>query len=125
MGGGRATAARPIGYTHAPRALRYQSTGADTPRPRDEISMSSKTRYTTAAGLSTETLDKAVANLLQEGFQLYGNPYAATRGDLVIFCQALVGEDAESMSEQLEHAQATERSTQLLPADLPAAKLVT
>jgi hypothetical protein len=95
---------------------------AHTLRPADEIRMSSKTRYTTATGLSPEALDKAVANLLQEGFQLYGNPYSATRDDAVIFCQALVGEDAESMSEQLERAQSSERTTKLLPEDIPAGK---
>jgi hypothetical protein len=84
--------------------------------------MATKTRYTTASGLSPETLDKAVANLLQEGFQLYGDPYAVTRGDVVIFCQALVGEDAESMSEQLERAQSAERPA-ILPVEIPAASV--
>ena len=82
--------------------------------------MATRMRYTTAAGLSTEALDKEVENLLQEGFRLYGDPYAATRGEGVIFCQALIAEDAETMAEQIEHAQSAERPTSVLPVEVPA-----
>ena len=80
--------------------------------------MATKTRYTTAAGISTEALDKSVARLLGEGFRLYGDPYAANQADGVIFCQALIGEDSESMGEQLQRAQAAERPTSVLPVEL-------
>jgi Domain of unknown function (DUF1737) len=85
--------------------------------------MSNKTRYTTAAGLSTEALDREVETRLKEGFRLFGDPYASRRGDGVIFCQALVGEDAESMAEQIQRAQSAERPTSVLPVEIPAAGL--
>ena len=80
--------------------------------------MATKTRYTTAAGISPEALDKSVGRLLGEGFRLYGDPYAASRADEVFFCQALIGEDSESMGEQLQRAQAVERPTSVLPVEL-------
>ena len=80
-------------------------------RRRPHLCMATKTRYTTAAAVSPEALDREVSNLLQEGFRLYGNPYAATRGDGPVFCQALTAEEGETMAEQIERAQSAERPT--------------
>jgi len=49
------------------------------------------TKYKTIVGSTTAELDRAVSELLQEGYTLYGNPYA--NGDEVngfVLCQALV-----------------------------------
>jgi hypothetical protein len=81
--------------------------------------MATRTHYTPAAGPSTEALDKEVENLLQEGFRLYGDPYTATLADGVIYCQALIADEAETMAEQIEHAQAAERPTSVLPVEIP------
>lgn len=49
------------------------------------------TKYKTIVGATTVELDRAVNELLQEGYTLYGNPY--TNGDAAngyVLCQALV-----------------------------------
>jgi hypothetical protein len=49
------------------------------------------TKYKTIVGATTLELDRAVNELLQEGYALYGNPY--TNGDAVnglVLCQAMV-----------------------------------
>ena len=51
--------------------------------------------YTTATGKSSGELDRNVRTLLNDGFELYGNPYFISHFDAP-FCQAMVkGSPAE------------------------------
>lgn len=84
--------------------------------------MASKTQYSTASGKSLPDLDTMVTNLLREGYQLYGNPYAAAAREESIFCQAVTRDEGESMQEQIERAVVAERPVSVLPIDLPAVR---
>lgn len=49
--------------------------------------MATYTTYQTVIATSHQDFDAAVTKLLNEGWQLYGDPYINGRGD---FCQALI-----------------------------------
>ncbi len=84
--------------------------------------MASKTQYSTASAKSLTELDGMVTKLLREGYQLYGNAYAAADSEESIFCQALIRDEAESMQEQIERAVVAERPASVLPIEMPGAR---
>ena len=52
-------------------------------------------KYKTIVGSTTVELDRAVSELLQEGYTLYGNPYASGDGiNGFVLCQALVVDES-------------------------------
>src|SRR5436190_14633832 len=55
--------------------------------------------YKTVADENLSNLDAEVNRLLGEGFELYGSPYSAGNEKESIFCQALVRQLSEPLSE--------------------------
>jgi hypothetical protein len=51
--------------------------------------MNTPIKYISVAGSSTADLDQHVNELLEDGYELYGNPYFANDPELG-FCQALI-----------------------------------
>jgi hypothetical protein len=81
--------------------LQFKSIGAAAPCFTEEIMII--TKYKTIVGATTVELDRAVNELLQEGYTLYGNPY--TNGDAAngyVLCQALVVNESPDPDAKVE-----------------------
>src|ERR1700722_4562637 len=81
--------------------LQYKRIGAADPYFTKDIMIT--TKYKTIVGATTVELDRAVNELLQEGYTLYGNPY--TNGDAAngfVLCQALVVNESPDPDANIE-----------------------
>lgn len=79
----------------------YKHQGCHTPCFTKDIMIT--TKYKTIVGATTVELDRAVNELLQEGYTLYGNPY--TNGDAAngfVLCQALVVNESPDPDANIE-----------------------